>query len=378
MNSSQLTQALKQEARRLGFDFASVTPAVEPTGFLRLNDWVSKGFHGEMDYLETRQQAYQHPRGVLPEVRSIMMLGMSYHTEFESLASTPGKGRVARYAWGQVDYHDFMHNKLKALCRFARETNDTIAVRGVVDTAPLLEREFAQLSGMGWHAKNTMLINRELGSWFLIAAILTDAELEQDAPMTSDHCGTCTACIEACPTDAFVEPGTLDATRCISYLTIEHRSPIPVELRSQMGDWILGCDICQDVCPWNNKAAVSSHEEFTPVEELRPLELHDLFRMDDDQFRARFRKTPLWRPKRRGILRNAAIALGNQPSQAGLESLAIGVNDQEPLVRGASAWAVGQHMQIARDASRKLLLDRQSIELDSIVKQEIEYALQID
>ena len=229
MNASQLTQTLKQEAGRLGFDFAGVTPAVEPTGFLRLNDWVSKGFHGEMDYLETRREAYQHPRGVLAEVRSILMLGMSYHTKFESLPSNPGKGRVARYAWGQVDYHDLLHKKLKALCRFARSIDDTVAIRGVVDTAPLLEREFAQLSGMGWHAKNTMLINRELGSWFLIAAILTDAELEQDPPMAADHCGTCTACIEACPTDAFVEPGMLDANRCISYLTIclLYTSPSP-------------------------------------------------------------------------------------------------------------------------------------------------------
>ncbi len=370
MNSSQ---SLKHEARRLGFDFAGIVSAIEPSGFSRLNDWLSQGFHGEMHYLETRRDIYQHPAGVLPKVRSIMMLGMSYHTDSVSLPTEPGKGRIARYAWGQVDYHDLIHKKLKALCKFARSTDEDISIRGVVDTAPLLEREFAQLSGMGWHAKNTMLINRELGSWFLIAAVLTDADLEPDAPMETDHCGTCTACIEACPTDAFVEPGTLDATKCISYLTIEHRSPIPVELRSQMGDWILGCDVCQDVCPWNNKANMTTNKEFEPVNELKPLDLHQLFRMDDDQFRARFRKTPLWRPKRRGILRNAAIALGNQPSAEGLKSLSIGINDPEPLVRGASAWAIGKH--IGSFGGSDILAQRKNVETEVDVQSEIDVAI---
>jgi len=374
MNTSNLTQSLKQEAVRLGFGFVGVSAAVEPVGFSRLGHWLESGFHGEMEYMETRRDAYRHPQGVLPEVRSVMMLAMSYHTDVDSLQQQPGKGRVARYAWGEGDYHDILHRKLKQLCRHARSIDETISIRGVVDTAPLLEREFAQLSGMGWHAKNTMLINRGLGSWFLIAAILTDAELDLDEPMQTSHCGTCTACIDACPTDAFAEPGTLDATKCISYLTIEHRSPIPVELRSQMGDWILGCDVCQDVCPWNKKAAVSDHEEFQPVGGLRPLDLHELFRLDDDQFRARFRKTPLWRPKRRGILRNAAIALGNFPSVEGLESLALGINDVEPLIRGASAWALGKHKGLFPKATG-LLQQRAVIEQDAAVVAEIATAM---
>lgn len=358
----------------MGFDFVGIAAAVEPDGFSRLNDWLSEGFHGEMEYMETRREVYKHPGGVLPKVRSIMMLGLSYHQNVASMPHQPGTGRVARYAWGQVDYHDLIHKKLKSLCRFAKAQKDGLAIRGVVDTAPLLEREFAQLAGMGWHAKNTMLINRELGSWFLIAAILTDEELEVDSPMKTSHCGTCSACIEACPTDAFVEPGTLDANKCISYLTIEHRTPIPIELRSQMGDWILGCDVCQDVCPWNNKAAHSKHEEFQPVESLRPLELHGLFGLDDEQFRARFRKTPLWRPKRRGILRNAAIALGNQPSAKGLESLSIGINDEEPLIRGACAWAIGKH--IALFGGLELLQQRKETETDADVLSEIDLAIQ--
>ena len=375
MQSLELTKSLKQEANRLGFDFVGVTGAISPTGISRFEDWLSAGFHGEMEYLETRLAAYEHPSGVLPEVRSIMMLGMSYHCDVASAPHHVGSGRVARYAWGGIDYHDLIHKKLKQLCRFTREIDSEIAVRGVVDTAPLLEREFAQLSGMGWHAKNTMLINREMGSWFLIAAILTDAELVADEPMVSAHCGTCRACLDACPTDAFVEAGTLDATKCISYLTIEHRSPIPVELRSQMGDWILGCDVCQDVCPWNNKAFPTSQAAFSPQEDLAPLDLHSLFRLDDEQFRARFRKTPLWRPKRRGILRNAAIALGNSASRLGLETLALGINDTEPLVRGASAWAIGKHRFSWPQESLDLLHDRLTIETEETVRAEIETAI---
>ena len=362
----------------MGFDFVGVANAVQPSGISRFSDWLSAGFHGEMEYLETRFDAYKHPRGVLPEVRSILMLGLSYHTDVDSMPHQSGHGRISRYAWGGNDYHDLIHKKLKQLCRFARSIDDEIAIRGVVDTAPLLEREFAQLSGMGWHAKNTMLINREMGSWFLIAAILTDAELIADQPMTTSHCGTCTACIEACPTDAFVDAGTLDATKCISYLTIEHRSAIPLELREPMGDWILGCDICQDVCPCNNKAIAGSSDAFKPSADLVPLDLHSLFRLDDDQFRARFRKTPLWRPKRRGILRNAAIALGNQASEKGLETLALGINDEQSLVRGASAWAIGKHRAAWPQRADELLNTRLAIEADQDVRIEIQSAISLN
>ena len=305
------------------------------------------------------------------------MLAISYHTLHASLPRQPGKGRVSRYAWGKVDYHDYVHKRLKQFCKNIRAAEPEIAIRGVIDTAPLLEREFAQLAGIGWHAKNTMLINPKLGSWFLIAAVLVDAELEYDLPFETAHCGTCTACIEACPTDAFEQPGVLNANRCISYLTIEHRSPIPVEYRGQLQDWILGCDICQDVCPWNNKAAIGQHDVFEPKAELRPLDLHELFQLDDDGFRARFRKTPLWRPKRRGILRNAAIALGNHPSPEGLQSLQIGIRDEEPLVRGAAAWAIGEH---AREPQFKMECDRilqeaLSMEADPVVVEELGSAL---
>ena len=343
MNPVELTQSLKQEAVRVGFQLMGACAAVTPVGYANFLKWLEAGYAGEMHYLEERQSAYQNPDGVMLGVKSLLMLGMSYRTA-DHANSKPGFGRVARYAWGEVDYHDLIHKRLKQLKRFAIELLPDVKVRGVVDTAPLLEREFAQLAGLGWRAKNTLLINKPDGSFYLLAALLLDVELEYDQPFEANHCGTCTACLDACPTDAFVGPGVLDGSKCISYLTIEHRSPIPVELRGQMQDWILGCDVCQDVCPWNQRTEQSPHVEFVPHEANHPLELRSLFELDDEQFRQRFRKTPLWRPKRRGILRNAAIALGNQPCEQNIAALLLATKDVEPLVRGAAIWALLQHL----------------------------------
>ncbi|MDG1874523.1 MAG: tRNA epoxyqueuosine(34) reductase QueG, partial [Mariniblastus sp.] len=348
-------------------------PAVTPTGYDQFLNWLEAGYAGEMHYLEERKQAYQHPRSVLPEVTSILMLGMHYRTEKRTQAGH-GQGRIARYAWGNGDYHDLIHKRLKQLKRTVQSLDESIVVRGVVDTAPLLEREFAQLAGIGWRAKNTLLINKHSGSWFFLSALLLSAKLEYDSPIQHDHCGTCTACLDACPTDAFVSAGVLDATRCISYLTIEHRTQIPRELRPQMQDWILGCDICQDVCPWNRKSPKSPEAAFAPLDQHDPIDLRSLFEITDEQFRARFRKTPLWRPKRRGILRNAAIALGNRPSAENLTALTSGLSDKEPLVRGASAWALGQHSE---DEATCLLQQHLKVESDPDVQNEIETALGI-
>ena len=206
------------------------------------------------------------------------------------------------------------------------------SVRAVVDTAPLLEREYAQLAGLGWIGKNTLLLNKQSGSWFFLCALLTDVELEYDRPHAADHCGTCRACLDACPTGAFVDAYVLDARRCISYLTIESRQPIPTTLRAGIGDWVFGCDICQEVCPWNRDAPVADEPEFQPLAGGTDLELSELFWLDDAEFRVRFRHTPLWRPKRRGLLRNAAIVLGNQVAPEAIPALARGLNDEESLV----------------------------------------------
>lgn len=371
MNPSELTQSLKSESNRLGFDLVGACPAVTPNGFDQFIQWIEAGYHGEMLYLEDRKSAYQHPKHVLPEVQSLLMLGMSYNTD-QPKTTTPGQGRIASYASGTADYHDLIHKRLKELKKFAISLDETMFVRGVVDTAPLLEREFAELAGLGWRAKNSLLINKSAGSWFFLAALLVSRELEYDTPMETGHCGTCTACLTSCPTDAFIGPGVLDATRCVSYLTIEHRSQVPLELRSGMDDWILGCDVCQDVCPWNRKATKSMEPAFNPIDELNPLELRPLFSLTDDEFRKRFRKTPLWRPKRRGILRNAAIVLGNHPDDQNIEALSMGLQDDEELVRGASAWALGQH---SNESALAFLRARQKTESSNEVLDEIKRAI---
>jgi epoxyqueuosine reductase len=242
----------------------------------------------------------------------------------------------------------------------------------VVDTAPLMEREFAQLAGLGWIGKHTLLLNRQRGSWFFLAALVTDLELAYDRPHDTDHCGTCRACLDACPTNAFPQPYVLDASRCISYLTIELKEAIPSELREAMGEWLFGCDVCQDVCPWNSHAERKPQASFAPLPENNPTDLIGLFYLDDAAFRARFRHTPLWRPKRRGILRNAAIVLGNRPTAAALPAISRGLNDAEPLVRGAAAWALGRFSEPEAAAA---LEQRQIIEDDREVRSEIAAAL---
>ena len=392
MTPRELTQSLKSKAKQLGFELTGTCPAVSPTGFSRFSEWLDSGYAGEMAYLADRKEAYQHPSAVMEGVESLLMLGKSYFTQQPS-STRPGEGRISRYAWGSGDYHDLIHARLKQLCQFTRELDPAFEVRGVVDTAPLLEREFAALSGIGWQAKNTMLINPQMGSYFFLSALLINQPLEYDTPLEKGHCGTCTACIDACPTDAFVAPHRLDATKCISYLTIEHRSPIPNLLRSGIEDWMFGCDVCQDVCPWNRFSKRSPEPQFQPLPEHDPIQLCELFELTDESFRTRFRKTPLWRSKRRGILRNAAIVLGNSAAADSLttsrqataieapstivQALAKGLNDEEPLVRGASAWGLGQfRIQSSDNVAEQALQTRKQIEVDRSVLQEIDAALQ--
>jgi epoxyqueuosine reductase len=372
--SVRLTDAIKQESRRVGFSRVGVCPAVTPTGFHRLLRWIERGYGGEMHYLRARQDAYEHPRSVLDGVRSIVMLTLDYDTE-SSRPSQPGHGRISRYAWGEVDYHDRIHDMLERLKSALHAIEPAALMRGVVDTAPLMEREFARDAGLGWIGKHTLLLNPAAGSWFFLAALLTDLELAYDDPSQTDHCGTCTACLDACPTDAFPAPYVLDATRCISYLTIELRTQIPSGLRPGIEEWLFGCDVCQEVCPWNRHAPQTTEAGFAPRSGHNPIDLVTLFDLDEEGFRARFRRTPLWRAKRRGVLRNAAIVLGNQQSPRGFEALCRGLHDDEPLVRGACAWALGQYRELpACDALRARL----AMEQDEEVTAEIQAGLSHD
>ncbi|MHB8865344.1 MAG: tRNA epoxyqueuosine(34) reductase QueG [Pirellulaceae bacterium] len=374
MSPHELTAALKSAAHEAGFTLTGCCPAVAPAGITPLANWIAAGRAGEMRYLPERFDAYAHPRRILDGVRSLLMLGMPYRTAAPASVGA-GEGRVSRYAWSPEDYHEVVHRRLQQLGRLAVQLEPTARVRGVVDTAPLLEREFGQLAGLGWVGKNTMLLNRQAGSWFFLAALLVDCALVYDDPFDADHCGTCTACLDACPTAAFPEPYVLDATRCISYLTIELRGPVDPDLRPALGAWLFGCDICQDVCPWNRKAAVGN-DSFAPRADLNPVSLAPLFLLDDAAFRQRFRHTPLWRARRRGLLRNAALVLGNNPSPDALPALLQGLRDGDAVVRGAAAWAVGRFRFASADA-RRALEQRLADETDPQVRDEIQQALKV-
>jgi len=369
--AQQVTAWLKAEARRLGFSACGVAPAVSPHGVHRLAAWLEAGYAGEMEYIARRRAAYTHPQSVLAGARSLLVLAMNYRTA-DPQAPPPGYGRVSRYAWG-TDYHDLIHARLRTLADGLRRLRPAARVRGVVDTAPLLEREFAQLAGLGWIGKHTLLLSREAGSWFFLAVLLTDLELDYDTPHQTDHCGTCRACLDACPTQAFVAPYVLDARRCISYLTIELRGAIPHELRPAMGDWLFGCDVCQEVCPWNKRAPAAEEAALAPRPGHNPLNLEELILMDDAAFRARFRHTPLWRARRRGLLRNAAIVLGNTRPPQAFELLCRIAGDADPIVRAAAAWALGQ---LQSPAARAVLAQRLAAETDPAVQSELHMALQ--
>ena len=240
-----LEERLKLQARALGFDLAGIAPAAPADGFDRLRDWLARGFAGDMAYMQRHAEARRHPNSVLSDVRSVVMLGMNYYPGPDDADRVAG-ARIARYACG-ADYHDVLRERLNQLLAWLQTERPGCVGRGVVDTAPLLERDFARRAGLGWFGKNTMLLNKRLGSYFFLAALLTEVELKPDEPFDNRHCGTCTACLDACPTAAFVGPGMLDSRRCVSYLTIELRGDVSPELRPGVGDWLFGCDICQEV-----------------------------------------------------------------------------------------------------------------------------------
>jgi epoxyqueuosine reductase len=261
-----------------------------------------------MSYLANRLDVYRHPGQLLDGAKSILMLGTNYRT-VEPAELGPGQAKVSRYAWG-ADYHEIIRRRLHGVADLHRRLKPGAGVRGVVDTAPLLEREYGQLAGLGWIGKNTMLINPRFGSWFFLAALLSTEEMAYDEPSEVGRCGSCRACLDACPTGALVEPYCLDARKCISYLTIELRDAVPAEFRAACGKWIFGCDVCQEACPWNRGTPASAESAFQPGPGMNSVEISDLSALDETAFRARFRHTPLWRARREGILRNAEMAGG--------------------------------------------------------------------
>ena len=380
-DSRLLVEELRRESVRVGFSRLGIAPAGPPPRRELVRQWLDQGFAGVMrEWFEHQEPLRADPENLLPGVRSVIMLATDHATAADGTADVggagEGSGRVARYAWG-ADYHDLLRSRVNMLGAWLEARVPGCRTRGVVDSAPLAEREFAWLAGLGWFGKNTMLIDPRAGSFFFLTALLTDLELPPDTPVEVDHCGTCTACLDACPTGAFVEPRVLDASRCISGLSIEDHGPIAADLRPGMQDWIFGCDICQEVCPWNRHAPGSTEPTFQPSDGLPTPSLAAILELDTEAFRQRFKGSPLRRAKRRGLLRSAAIALGNRPHAPSFDALAAALADEEPVVRGAAAWALGRwrHADVVAERARAALIGRIEIENDADVRAEIERAL---
>ena len=381
---STLTHRIKIHARHLGFDLVGIAPAQPGPHADFLRRWVDEGFAGEMNYMTRDVERRANPQAVLPDAKSVIVVALDYSSPPNHPTTQPPNhlttqppnhptGRISRYAWGD-DYHDVMQQKLNALLEFVKlEAGEEIQGKVYVDTGPMLEREIASLAGIGWFGKNTNLINTRRGSFFFVGVLLLNVALDYDEPSWTSHCGKCTACLDACPTQAFPAPYVLDARRCISYLTIELKGAIPRELRSQMGNWILGCDVCQDVCPWNRKHAKPTDEPaFSPREGFESPNLIEWLRMTPDEFRARFKGSPIKRAKRRGLLRNIAVALGNAKDPSAVPALIDALHDEEPLVRAHAAWALGQ---IGTTEVRRALEEAMATEADEEVREEIEWAM---
>jgi epoxyqueuosine reductase len=328
-----LKQAIKEKARQLGFILAGVTSSAPSAHYPFFESWLAQGHHGAMQYLQNDKRA--DPKIILPECKSILVLALPYNSEFKILNS---EFKIADYALGN-DYHDTIPPKLKELVAFIEEqSGHSIPNRYYTDTGPILERELAQRAGLGWIGKNSMLIHPRFGSTFLLAEILLGVALEPDAPI-SNHCGKCTRCIEACPTQCILPNRTLDARRCISYLTIENKNEIPPDLRPLMQNWIFGCDVCQQVCPWNRFSA-PAELSLVPKNAL-PILPAELI-LSPVEFNRRFKQSPLRRAKRRGILRNLAVAIGNNGNKNDLPILEQALQDEEPLVKEHVQWAINQ------------------------------------
>ncbi|WP_150292975.1 tRNA epoxyqueuosine(34) reductase QueG [Sphingobium estronivorans] len=336
-----LEQRLKAEAARLGFAACAIAPAdAAPRSAERLRQWLDAGHHGEMLWMEERAGQRGSPQGLWPDVRSVIMLGMSYAPGRDplALAEVGERGRISVYAQGR-DYHDVVKKGLKALARWLVEQQSS-ALKVFVDTAPVMEKPLAEAAGLGWQGKHSNLVSRTHGSWLFLGAIYSEIALTPDVPET-DHCGSCTACQAACPTNAFPAPYVVDARRCISYLTIEHKGPIPEDLREGIGNRIYGCDDCLAVCPWNKFAdRAAANRAFIGRAELAAPELADLLALDDAGFREIFSGSPIKRIGRNRMVRNAAIAAGNSGDSRLIERLQPLIGDDDPVAAEAAGWAL--------------------------------------
>ncbi len=344
--ATHISEFIKRSALAAGFDLAGIASVHEFPELARFPEWIAAGHAGEMKYLESRDDAGQLRRASLksafPWARSVVVCAVNYNTEhpYSTAVNKPGHGWISRYAWGREDYHESVlrrlrevETKLKGFCG-----NEAVETRAYVDTGPLVERVYAKYAGVGWLGKNTCVIHQKIGSWIFLGVIVTSLELSADLP-APDRCGTCTRCIDACPTNAIVAPYELDSNKCISYLTIEKRGPIPEEIREGIGHQVFGCDICQDVCPWNRKAPATDKPEFQPRDGLVNPALAWLAEISAAEFREKFRGSPVKRAKHSGLRRNALIAIGNSGDRTLLPVVERASKDPDPTVAEAARWA---------------------------------------
>ena len=354
---SDVKAIIKRAAEEAGFDLAGVAPAADATELKHFPEWIAAGHAGEMKYLEARDDHGTLKRaslaGVAPWARSVVICAINYNTNnpYSTQVHDPSRGWIARYAWSREDYHDAVLRRLRQVEAILRQAlpadlQSSLITRSYVDTGPIVERVFAKYAGAGWIGKNTCIINQKKGSWLFLGVILTSLELAPDMP-APDRCGTCTRCIEACPTDAILAPYQLDSNKCISYLTIEKRGSIPEELRAGISHHVFGCDICQDVCPWNRKAPASAAPEFEPRSGLVNPALAWLAEMSAEEFREAFRGSPIRRTKHSGLRRNAAIAMGNSGNKEFLPLLDRLAADEDQTISESAQWAKARLLKSA-------------------------------
>jgi epoxyqueuosine reductase len=358
---TKIADLVKQTAHHAGFELAGIAPIRDFAELKHYPEWIAAGHAGEMKYMESRDEAGQLKRASLrsaaPWARSVIVCAINYNTAhpYSTQVDDPERGWISRYAWSREDYHEAVMRRLRVVENSLRNAvgergQNALATVGkttplqtgcYVDTGPLVERVYAKYAGVGWIGKNTCILNQKLGSWLFLGVILISLELEPDLP-APDRCGTCTRCIEACPTDALIAPYQLDSNKCISYLTIEKRGAIPEEMREGMGRHMFGCDICQDVCPWNRKAPATSTAEFQPREGLVNPALEWLAEISAEEFREKFRGSPIRRTKRTGLRRNAAIAMGNSGDPRFIPALERLAADDDPVVAASARWSLEQ------------------------------------
>jgi epoxyqueuosine reductase len=350
VHSSEISGVVRKAAAGAGFELSGIAPVEDAAELEYFPRWIAEGRAGEMKYLEARDEQGRLKRASLahaaPWARSVVVCAINYNTAqpYSTQVKEAERGWISRYAWSRADYHDSVMRRLRQVEAALRAAGgDDLVTRCYIDTGPIVERVVAKYAGVGWIGKNTCIINQKLGSWLFLGVILCSLEIESEAGeaevLAPDRCGSCTRCIEACPTDALTAPYQLDSNKCISYLTIEKRGAISEELRPGMGRHIFGCDICQDVCPWNRKAPATEAAEFQAREELVNPKLEWLAEMSEEEFRQEFRRSPVWRAKRGGVRRNAVIAMGNSGEQKFLPVLERLAADEDAVVRESAVWA---------------------------------------